>query len=74
MNVSLATREAHVEAVEEGTHQVAVESQAGCRIDYVTGPNGERYQNGSGRYTIKVVVAPWNAGDDTTYRVEVYCR
>ena len=70
----LAFHEAHVEAVEEGTHQVTVENQTGCRIDHVTGPNGERYQNGSGKYAIKVAVAPWRAGDDTTYRVEVYCR
>lgn len=70
----LAFHEAHVEAVEEGTHQVTVENQTGCRIDHVTGPNGERYQNGNGRYAIKVAVAPWSPGDDTTYRVEVYCR
>jgi hypothetical protein len=70
----LAFNEAHVEAVEEGTHQVIVENQTGCRIDYVTGPNGERYQNGSGKYVVKVAVAGWNAGDDITYRVEVYCR
>lgn len=70
----LAFNEAHVEAVEEGTHKVTVEDQPGCDIDYVIGPNGERYRSGSGKYSISVTVAPWNAGDDTTYRVEVYCR
>ncbi|GAB3435723.1 hypothetical protein GCM10027517_05160 [Phycicoccus ginsengisoli] len=70
----LAYNEAHVEAAEEGTHTITVSDQAGCTIDYVTGPNGERYRNGSGSYSVSVTVAPWNAGDDTTYRVEVYCK
>lgn len=70
----LAFNEAHVEAVEEGTHKVTVASQPGCDIAYVTGSRGERHQNGRGAYTISVDVAAWNAGDDTTYRVEVYCR
>lgn len=70
----LAFHEAHVEAVEEGTHKVTVEDQPGCDIDYVTGPRGERYENGRGRYTISVDVAAWRPGDDITYRVEVYCR
>ena len=70
----LAYNEAHVEAAEEGTHTITVSDQAGCTIDYVTGPNGERYRNGSGSYSVSVTVAPWNAGDDITYRVEVYCK
>ena len=70
----LAFHEAHVEAVEQGTHKVTVEDQAGCDIAYVTGARGERYQNGKGKYTVSVDVAAWNVGDDTTYRVEVYCR
>jgi len=70
----LAYHEAHVEAVEQGTHTVTVSNQSGCTIDYVTGPNGERYQNGSGKYRVSVDVAAWNAGDDITYRVEVYCK
>ena len=70
----LAYDEAHVEAAEEGTHTIRVSDQAGCTIDYVTGPNGEVYRNGSGNYSVSVTVAPWNPGDDTTYRVEVYCR
>jgi hypothetical protein len=69
----LAYREAHVEAAEEGTHSIDVASQTGCTIDHVTGPNGETYKNGNGRYSISVTVAPWQAGDDITYRVEVYC-
>ncbi|MFC8504395.1 hypothetical protein ACFUC1_18720 [Pedococcus sp. NPDC057267] len=70
----LAYDEAHVEAAEEGTHTITVSDQPGCTIDYVTGPNGERYRNGSGSYSVSVTVAPWNAGDDITYRVEVYCK
>lgn len=70
----LAFREAHVEAAEEGTHTVDVANQTGCTIDHVTGPNGETYKNGNGRYSVNVRVAPWSAGDDTTYRVEVYCK
>lgn len=69
----LAYREAHVEAAEEGTHTIDVADQPGCVIDHVTGPLGETYKNGSGRYRVSVTVAPWSAGDDTTYRVEVYC-
>ena len=70
----LAYNEAHVEAAEEGTHSVDVASQTGCTIDHVTGPFGEDYKNGSGKYSVSVTVAPWSAGDDTTYRVEVYCK
>ena len=70
----LAFREAHVEAAEEGTHTVDVASQAGCTIDHVEGPLGETYKNGNGRYSVSVKVAPWSAGDDTTYRVEVFCK
>jgi hypothetical protein len=70
----LAYWEAHVEAAEQGTHSISVKDQTGCNIDYVTGPNGETYRNGSGKYNVSVTVAPWNAGDDITYRVEVYCK
>lgn len=70
----LAYNEAHVEAVEEGTHTVTLTNQAGCTIDHVTGPHGETYKNGSGKYSISIGVLPWNAGDDVTYRVEVYCK
>ena len=62
-----------MEAAEEGTHTVDVASQAGCTIDHVEGPLGETYQNGNGKYRVSVTVAPWSAGDDTTYRVEVFC-
>lgn len=70
----LAFHEAHVEAVEEGRHKVTVSDQPGCEIAYVIGSRGERYQNGKGSYSISVDVAAWNPGDDTTYRVEVYCK
>jgi hypothetical protein len=70
----LAFHEAHVEAAEQGTHVVDVAHQSGCTIDRVTGPLGETYRNGSGKYRVSVAVAPWQPGDDTTYRVEVYCK
>jgi hypothetical protein len=70
----LAYWEAHVEAAEQGTHSITLSNQTGCAIDYVTGPDGKTYRNGSGKYSISVTVAPWSAGDDTTYRVEVFCR
>ncbi|MFW5472871.1 hypothetical protein ACOCJ5_06165 [Knoellia sp. CPCC 206450] len=70
----LAYNEAHVEAAEEGTHTIDVASQAGCTIDRVVGPRGETYRNGNGRYRVSVAVAAWQPGDDTTYRVEVFCR
>jgi hypothetical protein len=69
----LAYREAHVEAAEQGTHTITVTNQSGCVIDHVTGPRGEGYKNGSGKYSVSVAVAASSAGDDTTYRVEVYC-
>ena len=70
----LAYNEAHVEAVEEGTHTVTVSNQSGCTIDHVVGARSETYKNGSGKYSVSVSVAPWNDGDDITYRVEVYCK
>jgi hypothetical protein len=70
----LAYNEAHVESAEPGTHSIDVANQTGCTIDSVTGPDGTSYRGGNGRYSIAVTVADWNAGDDTTYRVEVFCR
>lgn len=70
----LAYNEAHVEAVEEGTHTVTLSDQKGCTIDHVTGARGESYKNGSGKYAISVAVGPSTAGNDTTYRVEVFCK
>lgn len=70
----LAYWESHIEAAEQGTHTISVRNQTGCTIDHVTGPNGETYRNGSGKYSVPVTVAAWSAGDDTTYRVEVFCK
>ncbi|QIX26170.1 hypothetical protein ncot_05815 [Nocardioides sp. JQ2195] len=70
----LAYWEAHVEAAEAGSHRITVEDQPGCTIDHVTGPRGENYRSGSGRYNIRVDVADSRPGDNTTYRVEVFCK
>jgi hypothetical protein len=69
-----AYNEAHVEAVEEGTHTIDVADQPGCAIASVTGPDGQVHKNGSGKFSIAVTVAPITAGDDTTYRVDVTCK
>lgn len=70
----LAFREAHVEAVEQGLHTITLSHQTGCTIDRVKGQHGKVYRSASGDYQIPVRVARWQAGDDTTYRVEVYCK
>ena len=70
----LAFGQAHVEAVEAGTHTVKLSNQPGCTIDYVDAPNGKRYTNASGNYSISVAVKPWKVGDDITYSVQVYCK
>ena len=71
----LAFREAHIEAVEPGTHIVTVGDQDGCRISKVRGARGENVRPGKdGLYRVAVDVAVWRAGADITYRVEVSCR
>lgn len=70
----LAFNEAHVEAVESGTHTIVLANQPGCTIDHVVGPKGQTYTNTSGSYAVSVSVQPYKAGDDITYRVEVYCK
>jgi hypothetical protein len=71
----LAFREAHIEAVEPGTHVVTVADQAGCTISKVRGSRGENVRAGKdGIYRVSVDVATWRAGADVTYRVEVTCR
>ena len=71
----LAFREAHIEAVEPGTHVVTVADQAGCQIAKVRGARGENVRAGKdGLYRVAVDVAVWRAGADVTYRVEVTCR
>ena len=71
----LAFREAHIEAVEPGTHVVTVGDQDGCDITKVRGSRGENVRPGKdGLYRVAVDVATWRAGADVTYRVEVTCR
>ena len=71
----LAFREAHIEAVEPGTHIVTVADQDGCTISQVRGARGENVRAGKdGIYRVAVDVAVWRAGADITYRVEVSCR
>jgi hypothetical protein len=71
----LAFREAHIEAVEPGTHVVTVGDQDGCTISKVRGARGENVRAGKdGLYRVAVDVAVWRAGADVTYRVEVTCR
>jgi hypothetical protein len=71
----LAFREAHIEAVEPGTHVVTVGDQDGCAISKVRGARGENIRaSKDGLYRVPVDVAAWRAGADVTYRVVVTCR
>ncbi|HEX6872410.1 MAG TPA: hypothetical protein VF163_15040, partial [Micromonosporaceae bacterium] len=67
----LAFHEAHVEAAEQGTHQIIASDQAGCLIDYASS-NGATYAPVNGSVTVPVSVQSHNAGD-ATYYVDVYC-
>ena len=70
-----AYHEAHVEAVEPGTHVVTIADQPGCEVSQVRGARNERIKAGrDGVYRVPVDVAVWRAGADITYRVEVTCR
>ncbi|GCD88348.1 hypothetical protein [Nocardioides sp. LS1] len=69
----LAFHEAHVEAVEEGTHTISVADQTGCTIGKVLTPNGNTVKPNKGRVSVSVSVAPYSSGADTTYFVDVYC-
>jgi hypothetical protein len=68
----LAFHEAHVEAAEQGRHQIRVTDQANCAIDHVTGPDGSSTKAAGGKVTVAVDVADHNLGD-RTYFVDVYC-
>ena len=68
----LAFHEAHVEAAEQGTHQIRVADQANCKIDRVVAPTGVTIKPTGGKATVTVVVGSHNAGD-ATYFVDVYC-
>jgi hypothetical protein len=67
----LAFHEAHVEAAEQGNHQIVVTDQAGCTItDVVT--NGRHYSPSKGSVSVPVSVKNLDLGD-ATYFVDVYC-
>lgn len=67
----LAFHEAHVEAAEQGNHQIVINDQPGCTIDNVQA-NGRTYLPVAGSVTVPVAVKNHQAGD-MTYRVEVNC-
>jgi hypothetical protein len=60
--------EAHVEAVEPGTHQISVDNQTGCTVQYVN-LNGNRVANGPA--TVAVSVA--NTNKAFTIFLDVQC-
>jgi hypothetical protein len=70
-NLSLdVIHEAHVEAPEDGTHQIVLQSQTGCAVGWV-------YLNGSslptfGPQTVLVKVSP--SDKSVTLRVDVLCH
>ena len=68
----LAFYEAHVEAAEPGLHQILVEDQVGCQIEYVQTPTGEILYPVNGSVTVPVRVKSHSAGDKT-YFVDVHC-
>jgi hypothetical protein len=67
----LAFHEAHVEAAEQGDHQIVVKDQAGCTIDDVEAA-GHTYVPTNGSVTVPVAVKNHQAGD-ATYFVYVHC-
>ena len=67
----LAFYEAHVEAAEQGNHQIVIQDQPGCTIGSVRGPDGKTYRPSGGQVTVPVAVR--NTPGDKTYFVDVYC-
>jgi hypothetical protein len=67
----LAFHEAHVEAAEQGNHQIVVSNQAECIVDSVQA-GGRTYLPTSGSVTVPVAVRNHQAGD-ATYFVDVRC-
>lgn len=61
--------EAHVEAVEDGTHQISVGSQPGCRVNAVH--SGGDHFHGEGPYDIDVVISPRDK--EITVFIDVAC-
>jgi hypothetical protein len=70
-NLSLdVNHEAHVEAPENGTHQIVIQNQTGCTVGAVY-LNGSLVPN-SGPQTVSVKVSP--SYKNITLRVDVYCQ
>jgi hypothetical protein len=67
----LAFHEAHVEAAEQGTHQITISDQPGCTISDVSA-GGRTYRPVNGSVTVPVSVKNPAAGD-ATYFVDVHC-
>lgn len=67
----LAFHEAHVEAAEQGTHQVVVSDQPGCAIGSVR-VGGKSFAPAGGTVTVDVAVKNHALGD-ATYFVDVFC-
>jgi hypothetical protein len=67
----LAFHEAHVEAAEQGSHQIVVSDQAGCAVDSVHA-GGRTHSPASGSVTVPIDVKNHQAGD-ATYFVDVLC-
>jgi hypothetical protein len=71
LNVALdVNHEAHVEAPEDGTHQIVVADQAGCRVGTVI-LNGKSLPD-AGAQTVSVKVLP--SYKNITLRVDVQCQ
>jgi hypothetical protein len=68
----LAFHEAHVEAAEQGTHEITVSDQAGCTIASVHTPTGDVLAPVNGTVVVSVSVKNAKAGD-ATYWVDVTC-
>jgi hypothetical protein len=67
----LAFHEAHVEAAEQGQHQIVIEDQLGCTIADVHAA-GRTYLPINGSVTVPVAVKNHAAGN-ATYFVDVHC-
>lgn len=67
-----AFHEAHVEAVEQGTHTITVSDQPGCTIVDVHTPSGQTVTPVNGTASVSVSVKNPQAGDKT-YWVDVDC-
>jgi hypothetical protein len=67
----LAFHEAHVEAAEQGIHQITISDQAGCVIDDVQ-VGSTTYLPTNGSVTVSVNVKNHQAGG-ATYFVDVHC-